>query len=546
VTLGVNWWNPAGSPAPSPAPRPETHRSRGPTRVVVASIIPRSDVRVVVAPKRLRVDPSPAVRIRTGARFGVGMTAIVLAATRSRSSSLAALDAAEAFLAALPSTELASLWILSLAPRPILVSDFRRLDRGGASHVRARLREVRDALEGRKPATETDPERATNLFATNVSSPTRATRTSALASTLDAAAPRGAASARARVRQGALASVLAEIARVRNDAEGPAAHDVVVVAPRRFDVGAANRAASDRVDATRGGGRWALSWLVRGGGDAVRLDAEAGPERGGASAVLTIRAGWSEGGARRLAATILERRENVVRVGVCPQSREAADADASASFAFSFEVPTTSEGGPSAAAGGVERDANVTVLGGARAGFGARVRRGGKPKQKRATRRAPADRVSRAPARPRPRVAPRRFGDSVRRSRRRARRVPVPRRRVSDDDADAARRVRRSARVSPRDVGGDALGEDGHGARRPPGRGERGYSRDGSVSRGELVSRLRAAEEPQGEPRRRRREAARQGRRLGRVPAHLHVLRRQVREDQARRFARVRGGAFPA
>ena len=49
VTLGVNWWNPAGSPAPSPRPRPETHRSRGPTRVVVASIIPRSDVRVVVA-----------------------------------------------------------------------------------------------------------------------------------------------------------------------------------------------------------------------------------------------------------------------------------------------------------------------------------------------------------------------------------------------------------------------------------------------------------------------------------------------------------------
>ena len=369
VTLGVNWWNPAGSPAPSPAPAPRpTGRAVRP-----ASSSPPSShdpTSASSSPKRLRVDPSPAVRIRTGARFGVGMTAIVLAATRSRSSSLAALDAAEAFLAALPSTELASVWILSLAPRPILVSDFRRLDRGGASHVRARLREVRDALEGRKPATETDPERATNLFATNVSSPTRATRTSALASTLDAAAPRGATSARARVRQGALASVLAEIARVRNDAEGPAARDVVVVAPRRFDVGAANRAASDRVDATRGGGRWALSWLVRGGGDAVRLDAEAGPERGGPPAVLTIRAGWSEGGARRLAATILERRENVVRVGVCPRSREAADTadtDASASFAFSFEVPTTSEGGPSAAAGGVERDANVTVLGGARA-----------------------------------------------------------------------------------------------------------------------------------------------------------------------------------
>ena len=382
VTLGVNWWNPAGSPAPSPAPAPRpTGRAVRP-----ASSSPPSShdpTSASSSPKRLRVDPSPAVRIRTGARFGVGMTAIVLAATRSRSSSLAALDAAEAFLAALPSTELASVWILSLAPRPILVSDFRRLDRGGASHVRARLREVRDALEGRKPATETDPERATNLFATNVSSPTRATRTSALASTLDAAAPRGAASARARVRQGALASVLAEIARVRNDAEGPARATSSLVAPRRFDVGAANRAASDRVDATRGGGRWALSWLVRGGGDAVRLDAEAGPERGGASAVLTIRAGWSEGGARRLAATILERRENVVRVGVCPQSREAADAadaDASASFAFSFEVPTTSEGGPSAAAGGVERDANVTVLGRAR-GFGARVRRGGKPKQ---------------------------------------------------------------------------------------------------------------------------------------------------------------------
>jgi hypothetical protein len=38
-----------GLPRPLPRPRPETHRSRGPTRVVVASIIPRSDVRVVVA-----------------------------------------------------------------------------------------------------------------------------------------------------------------------------------------------------------------------------------------------------------------------------------------------------------------------------------------------------------------------------------------------------------------------------------------------------------------------------------------------------------------
>ena len=46
-----------GLPRPLPRPRPETHRSRGPTRVVVASIIPRSDVRVVVteAPPRRSV-----------------------------------------------------------------------------------------------------------------------------------------------------------------------------------------------------------------------------------------------------------------------------------------------------------------------------------------------------------------------------------------------------------------------------------------------------------------------------------------------------------
>ena len=410
VTLGVNWWNPAGSPAPSPAPAPRpTGRAVRP-----ASSSPPSShdpTSASSSPKRLRVDPSPAVRIRTGARFGVGMTAIVLAATRSRSSSLAALDAAEAFLAALPSTELASVWILSLAPRPILVSDFRRLDRGGASHVRARLREVRDALEGRKPATETDPERATNLFATNVSSPTRATRTSALASTLDAAAPRGAASARARVRQGAPASVLAEIARVRNDAEGSAARDAAVVAPRRFDVGAANRGratASTRRGAAGGGRLVARSRRRRrgasgrGGGARTRR----GPRR------FDDPRGVERSGARRLAATILERRENVVRVGSAPVAGGGGHGGHGRVGVLRLLVRGADDlrRRASAAAGGVERDANVTVPGGAR-GSGARSPRRKTKAKTRDETRAGADRVSRAPARPRPRVAPRRFGD---------------------------------------------------------------------------------------------------------------------------------------
>ena len=78
VTLGVNWWNPASPPSPRASPPPP----RDPTGRAVrpASSSPPSShdpTSASSSPKRLRVDPSPAVRIRTGARFGVGMTAIV-------------------------------------------------------------------------------------------------------------------------------------------------------------------------------------------------------------------------------------------------------------------------------------------------------------------------------------------------------------------------------------------------------------------------------------------------------------------------------------
>ena len=274
-----------GLPRPLPAPAP-AHRSRGPTRVVVASIIPRSDVRVVVAGAGASIRPRRSDRDRRafrrrddrdrprGDRLG-----------RRRSQRWTPRE----FLAALPSTELASVWILSLAPRPILVSDFRRLDRGGASHVRARLREA--------AATRSDgggdgnrPRAGDEWRDGEVSS--AGGRREGVRARVDARR-NGECRLGARVRRGALASVLAEIARVRNDAEGPAAR-VASSSPRQPGVAHSPRGETTAATAApRGARRWALSWLVR-----ARRRRGASGRGGGAerpkSAVLTIRAGWSE------------------------------------------------------------------------------------------------------------------------------------------------------------------------------------------------------------------------------------------------------------
>lgn len=75
-----------------------------------------------------------------------GMTAIALALSGAAGVAARQLAAAAALIESLPDGELVSVWILTLAPRPALVSDVRRLRLGGRRHISRRLREVLDAL----------------------------------------------------------------------------------------------------------------------------------------------------------------------------------------------------------------------------------------------------------------------------------------------------------------------------------------------------------------------------------------------------------------
>ena len=347
VTLGVGWG----------ADLPDVASSEDPTLVpldrVHVHVAPAADAPAADAPPprlldrllgrlvdrrhpraRTRTPPSrtslPAVATRP-APASSGLTAIALALSPDLSVAATQIDVVDALLDALPPDELVSVWILTLAPDPILVADFRRARLGGRRHFSRRLRAVREAL---RSADGSDSDERTRLAAA------LSTRTTP------------------RVWEGALGDVLREIRRVQNDPEGPHARDVFVVAPSRFPIGAAAKRASRRVpdvaDPVRGGGRWALSWITADGPERVVTRDE--PE------ALTLEIGWRRGtrkdgaaveaveavAARALVERVRRRRRAVVRAGVCPAKTNArtdgGDAAAAADddAAAAADAPTTS------------------------------------------------------------------------------------------------------------------------------------------------------------------------------------------------------------
>jgi hypothetical protein len=79
------------------------------------------------------------------------MTAVALALSGDALLAARQLRAASVLIAALPDSELVSVWILSLDPRPVLVSDVRKLWLGGRKHIDMRLNKVQDALSQAGP-----------------------------------------------------------------------------------------------------------------------------------------------------------------------------------------------------------------------------------------------------------------------------------------------------------------------------------------------------------------------------------------------------------
>ena len=169
------------------------------------------------------------------------------------------------------SNELISLWGLSPNhSKPILISEFRTKRLGGRKHAARRLRDL--LYDDAGLTQETLPIN------------TSTTTTSILTS---------------------FSSLLNELSQWRDDPEGPAARDVVVVTREKFSF-------SDEKDFDSGrarlGGAWAMSWILR---DTVgtRID-----RRNGSLAIVT---GWSSTQIQSRSEMVKKRRRQIIRVGVC-------------------------------------------------------------------------------------------------------------------------------------------------------------------------------------------------------------------------------------
>jgi len=164
VSVGVVSY--PGRAARSRAPRPAGAAAHAPQKQAGARRTPRYPFRTLVSlPSHLsgsRGLPPPSIPAeapssqRRRCAFSrapcvPGMTAVALALSGDALLAARQLRAASALIAALPESELVSVWILSLDPRPVLVSDVRKLWLGGRKHIDMRLKKVQDALSQAGP-----------------------------------------------------------------------------------------------------------------------------------------------------------------------------------------------------------------------------------------------------------------------------------------------------------------------------------------------------------------------------------------------------------
>ena len=218
-----------------------------------------------------------------------GMSAVALAMpSNDPLAATAVLDAATAVLDALPRTEIVSVWALSNTrgrPRPELLADFRELRLGGRRHARGALRA---ALAAASAALG-------EAGATSVASADDGDRSEDEAwsrSTLE---------------------VLRESSRVFDHAEGPVARDLIVVAPRAFDVydgGSRKKNGWEKSRGLFGGGRWFPSSLTV---DATARDGSVDD----APSSAKISSSASSSAASALVARMARRRRRIYRAGLC-------------------------------------------------------------------------------------------------------------------------------------------------------------------------------------------------------------------------------------
>ena len=219
-----------------------------------------------------------------------GMSAVALAMpSNDPLAATAVLKAAIRLLDALPRTEIVSVWALSNTrgrPRPELLADFRELRLGGRRHAAGALRVAAAQLAA-----------ATRLAALGEAG---ATSAQAGASQLDVDVDE--AWSRSTLE------VLRESSMVLDHAEGPVARDLIVVAPRVFEVYDGGSSDGEKHwEKSRGlfgGGRWFPSSLT------VNVTAA----RDGS---VVDDAFPSASPARLLASRIARRRRRIYRAGLC-------------------------------------------------------------------------------------------------------------------------------------------------------------------------------------------------------------------------------------
>ena len=218
-----------------------------------------------------------------------GMSAVALAMpSNDPLAATAVLEAAIRLLDALPRTEIVSVWALSNTrgrPRPELLADFRELRLGGRRHAAGALRAAATQLAA-----------ATRLAALGEAGATSAQAGTQLDVDVDEAWSRS------------TLEVLRESSRVLDHAEGPVARDLIVVAPRVFEVYDGGSSDGEKHwEKSRGlfgGGRWFPSSLtvnVTAARDGS-VDDDASP---------------SAFPARLLASRIARRRRRIYRAGLC-------------------------------------------------------------------------------------------------------------------------------------------------------------------------------------------------------------------------------------
>ena len=269
------------------------------------------------------------------------MTAVALALSADAGLAARQLVATAALIDALPDGELVTVWILTLAPRPILVSDAQRLRPYGRRHIERRLSSVLDALSAAKAAMRLRKERdnAPDSNANgrgeedgnaNSLAPLVSAMASHVLSTEDGSVRQ------TRLWQGAALEVLNEMSTVDAHAEGTVSRNLVVVSPRSFGlVEAAVASSSSSIPGAKikkkkrakekskwgglfGGGRWALSWFT-----AQPADRE--PRVYLKDGSMALEVGWGgsiHGSVLNMAANTLTdqfaaRRQRIYRGGLC-------------------------------------------------------------------------------------------------------------------------------------------------------------------------------------------------------------------------------------